>query len=260
MLVWRAEALANLDRVEEALQDYDRALKLAPTLLVARLGRGAALIGLGRAEQAVGVLDELRRQYPDHPPTLLALARARLDAGDILGAVAASDGLEDSWPADAGVRFSAARVHLLAGDTEGGLQRLGLSLVARDIWFGFEARVLRFLISRESTPSLHAGALVDAAHNQGVEAWHLPMAQFLATVFPSADPKARKHPVITVEQLLEAAREAGREHVAWYYVAEARRLKSDLDGARTAFRQVVESGLMDTWEYRASIQRLRSLQ
>jgi tetratricopeptide (TPR) repeat protein len=260
MLVWRAEAFANLDRAEDALQDYDRALTLAPTLLVARLGRGAALIRLGRAEQAVSVLDALRRQYPDHAPTLLALARARLDAGDILGAVAASDGLEDSWPSDAEVRFNAARVHLLAGDIEGGLQRLGLSLVARDIWFGFEARVLRFLIIRESTPTLHAATLVDAARNQGVEAWHVPMAHFLATAFPSTDPKARKHPVVTVEQLVEVARETGREHVVWFYVAEARRLKGDTAGATAAFRQVVESGLMDTWEYRESIQRLRTLQ
>jgi len=258
MLVWRGDAHYRMGECEDALRDYEQALKRAPTLFAARTGRGVALIGLGRSDVALGLLEDARRQQPDHVPTLVALARARLDVGDLLGAVATVRIAEGLWPREPTLRFHAARLHLIVGDKEGGLRRLENTVVTRS-WFEFEASVIRFLTNRETSPDLHAGALVAVAQNGGAEPWHLPLAHFLATAFPSDDKQAPKYPTVTIEQLLEAAEVSGREHLIWFYVGEVRRLKGDTDGARAAFRQVFEIGLMDTWEYRESIRRLRDL-
>lgn len=260
ILVWRGDAFYALDEVGLALQDYEQALKRAPTLFVARVGRGAALLGLGRAEQAVGVLDELRRQNPGDMLTLFVLARARLDTGDVLGAVAAARAAEALWPREGFLRFHVARLHIAAGDIEGGVERLQHASVTRDRWFAFEARVLRFLINREATPTLYANALVAAAQTGDAPAWYLPLAHFLATAFPSPDKQVPPYPAVSVEQLVEAARDCGHEHRAWFYVGETRRLQGNATAAIAAYRQVLELGLMDTWEYRESRRRLRALQ
>ncbi|MBX3501540.1 MAG: tetratricopeptide repeat protein [Alphaproteobacteria bacterium] len=258
MLVWRGDAFYMLGSAEEALRDFDRAHKLAPSLLAARIGRGVALISLGRAEEAVAPLDEARRQHPQNVAVLFALARARLDTGDILGAVAAARGAERQWPRDMALRFHVSRLHFVAGDWDGGLRRLE-RVAAPSAWLEFEVSLLRFLIARETSPTLSAAALVAIAEKPGTEAWHLPLAHLLASTFPARDRQEPYYPAVTVEQIVEAARERGRETWAWFYIGEALRVKGDRAGATTAFRHVLELGLIDTWEYRESRQRLHTL-
>ena len=61
----RAGLRSQLDRHEQAIADYDRAIRLDPDLAAAYLGRCHAKSALGLHEQAVEDYDQLVRLDPD---------------------------------------------------------------------------------------------------------------------------------------------------------------------------------------------------
>jgi tetratricopeptide (TPR) repeat protein len=89
-LVWRGWVSENLHRLPAALDDYRRAVELAPGHEEARLRLAEALLQSGQPAEAVEHLERLRPRRPDDPALLLALARGRRalnqprEAGELL--------------------------------------------------------------------------------------------------------------------------------------------------------------------------------
>ncbi len=65
ILTRRGNALRELERPQEALAMYDRALRLEPRLAQALHNRGKALLDLGRAEDALAASEQALRIRPD---------------------------------------------------------------------------------------------------------------------------------------------------------------------------------------------------
>lgn len=86
-IVWLAQAwsnkgnaLASLDRYEEALSCYDRALEMDPRLVEAWHGKGNSLANLGRYEEALSCFDRALEIFPTD-------ARAWYNKGVLLGSL-----------------------------------------------------------------------------------------------------------------------------------------------------------------------------
>jgi len=52
-LVYKGTTLTELSHYDEALEIFNRILKVAPDLLEAMMGKGFALMGLGRVDEAL---------------------------------------------------------------------------------------------------------------------------------------------------------------------------------------------------------------
>lgn len=74
----RGFALSAMKRWEEALEEFDGALRLAPATVEALFGRGVALMELRRRDEAVVALKTFLRRAPDH--VAAKDARGRLEA------------------------------------------------------------------------------------------------------------------------------------------------------------------------------------
>ena len=59
--------LVNGGKAAEGLEQFERALKLAPEHRKAAFNKGVALMELGRTKEAVDVWDDLLRRFPDDP-------------------------------------------------------------------------------------------------------------------------------------------------------------------------------------------------
>lgn len=59
--------LVNGGKASDGLEQFERALKLAPEHRKAAFNKGVALMELGRTKEAVEVWDDLLRRFPDDP-------------------------------------------------------------------------------------------------------------------------------------------------------------------------------------------------
>ncbi len=82
-LMWsnHGNALAMLDRREEAIASYDQAIALAPTYVEARYNRNGHLIAIGRAGQALADADAALMAMPGHHILLTSRAAALMAMG-----------------------------------------------------------------------------------------------------------------------------------------------------------------------------------
>ncbi|MEO8228514.1 MAG: tetratricopeptide repeat protein [Chloroflexota bacterium] len=110
-------ALLRLDRVDEALAAFGRALRLAPRDEAGLAGRAEALISAGRPAEAAGVLDlladtqETAGRLPDACDTArraLELAESRARRRHLEVIVAELTG----WPTERGIADHLARAHV----------------------------------------------------------------------------------------------------------------------------------------------------
>lgn len=81
---WRGASYSKLGRVDEALADLDKAVKLFPTDKEARVWRGEVLRLAGRPAEALADLDAVLRAAP-HDWAHINRALARRDLGDLRG-------------------------------------------------------------------------------------------------------------------------------------------------------------------------------
>jgi tetratricopeptide (TPR) repeat protein len=81
-------ALTQLDRCEEAVVDFRKALELDPELAEAHTQFGVTLTRLGRYDDAIAEFQEALRIRPDHPWTLKSWGEALRANGDIEPALA----------------------------------------------------------------------------------------------------------------------------------------------------------------------------
>jgi len=82
---WRGAAYAKLGRFKEALADLDKAVKLFPTDLEARVWRGEALRLAGRYSQALEELDRVIESHSGYMWARFNRALVRHSLGDYLG-------------------------------------------------------------------------------------------------------------------------------------------------------------------------------
>lgn len=123
--LWKAKALRELGRIDEAIADCEAALRLAPGDPSIRWLRAGLLLAAGRQEEALGEFETLRRLYPDLP-TLprddRGLARLRASVafreGRYKEAIAVCMPLLRADPKDSPVRAIVAESLRATGDLE----------------------------------------------------------------------------------------------------------------------------------------------
>lgn len=99
-IYYRGAILNRLGRFEEALTDLDRALALAPNLVVAREEKGEALWQLGRRQEAIQVWTDAVQGSKSLPLANNFLAGAAAALGQTEAAAAYEKQAEQSTPAD----------------------------------------------------------------------------------------------------------------------------------------------------------------
>jgi tetratricopeptide (TPR) repeat protein len=80
---WRLRGLSlvRLSRFEESLASYDKAVALKPASALAWCNRGSVLLSLGRAEEALASCDRAIQASPDYMPPWIAKGQAQADLG-----------------------------------------------------------------------------------------------------------------------------------------------------------------------------------
>jgi tetratricopeptide (TPR) repeat protein len=81
LLTAKAEQLLKLDRPQEALDAFERALRLSPDAAT-HAGKGRALLALGDQDRAVAAFEAGLARHPDHPGLQTAFAYGLLRIGD----------------------------------------------------------------------------------------------------------------------------------------------------------------------------------
>jgi len=97
-LVWRGQVWERLNRLEEALRDYRRAIEIKPDFLTARLSLGEMLVRLSRGDEALEQFEYLQERQPDAARVLLGLAQCRRQQGDTEKAEELLNELLDQYP------------------------------------------------------------------------------------------------------------------------------------------------------------------
>ncbi len=122
----RGRCLEDLDRAEEALADYERAVELAPRSGVARLHLAGVLHQLGRPREAVASYEAALMLRPGDPTALVGLALCRHDLNDRDEAARLLDALLAEHPDHVAGLVERNRLRVRAGraaEAEAGLRR-----------------------------------------------------------------------------------------------------------------------------------------
>ncbi len=125
-LLWRGEVFDRLDRPQEAMTDYRRAVELAPERDDARLRLASLLVRAQMSPEAATHYEQLYRRQPDNPAVLLGLARCRYALGDPDEAARLLDALLELRPRDAEALAERGKLAQHAGqeaEAEGWLRR-----------------------------------------------------------------------------------------------------------------------------------------
>jgi tetratricopeptide (TPR) repeat protein len=109
-------ALERLDRMTEALEDYQRAALLDPENLAARLYLGEMLLHFRRSKEALEHFEWLSGKQPANVGVLFGLARCRQGMGDFDEAARILDGLLESNPDEATLLDARGQVAMLQGE------------------------------------------------------------------------------------------------------------------------------------------------
>ncbi|GLZ79153.1 hypothetical protein Afil01_39600 [Actinorhabdospora filicis] len=158
----RAQVLAGLGRVEEALQDYSEVIEVDPNYPEYHFDRAALLRRLGREEEALHDYDEAIRLSPPFPEAYFNRAVVRAALGDVDGALRDLGETIALEPENVDARVNRAELLLESGrvDEAGGDVAAGLALDAERA----ELHVLRGHLAAETD----AGAAL-AAYDRALE-------------------------------------------------------------------------------------------
>jgi len=117
-LVWHGWVLEQLNRHEEALKDYQRAVELDGEDDWARLNLAELLLNLNRADEALGQFQSLRDRLPGNAAVSLGLARCFRGVGRTEEARRLLDALHEQLPGEPGVLSELGQVALELGQKE----------------------------------------------------------------------------------------------------------------------------------------------
>ncbi|HZI19878.1 MAG TPA: tetratricopeptide repeat protein [Pyrinomonadaceae bacterium] len=119
------ERLAARGKHEWALEAFDKALALRPSLHAALQGVLGAHVALGTAEQAAEILEQAVAARPRDVELLALLARAYVEAEDVCRADRATEDLVRLDPTSYTVFFEVARLYLQQGSVAEAVRLLG---------------------------------------------------------------------------------------------------------------------------------------
>lgn len=112
----RGDALQGLDRGQEALACFDRALELVGPTPVAQRNRAVALRHLGQLAEARALLEALNQADPHDTETLYNLVLVLQSQGDAAASFTYLDAALARHPQDGRFHWAHAFIRLLAGD------------------------------------------------------------------------------------------------------------------------------------------------
>jgi len=119
LLANRGGARLDLGRHLAALDDFDQALAIEPSMFVAMTGRARALIGLGRWQEGIAQFDEALAQNPRDVNALMGRGAAHLSTGDAAAALTDFDLALKASPKDLDARYNRGVAKLTLGDKAG---------------------------------------------------------------------------------------------------------------------------------------------
>jgi len=173
----RGAALRRLDRIEEALADYDRALALAPNGVETWNNRGVALAALNRHGEALAAYDRALAMNPQHLTARFNRGLSRLITGDFTG------GWEDHEARWGGSDTQAPRREFVQPQWKGGSLEGARLLLHAEQGLGDMIQFARYVpLARE-----RGAAIVIEAQ--------LPLVALLRESFPDATVVARGDPL-----------------------------------------------------------------
>ncbi|HLM56138.1 MAG TPA: tetratricopeptide repeat protein, partial [Pyrinomonadaceae bacterium] len=119
------ERLASRGQHEQALDAFQKALALAPSLHAALQGMLAAHIALGTADEAADALEEAVAEKPGDLELRAMLTRAYVEAENAVRAETAAEELYIRDPASFALFYDVARLWLRQGSSDGAARLLG---------------------------------------------------------------------------------------------------------------------------------------
>jgi tetratricopeptide (TPR) repeat protein len=119
LLANRGGARLDLGRHLAALDDFDKALAIEPTMFVAMTGRARALVGLGRSQEGIAQFDEALAQSPRDANALMGRGAAQLAIGNAEAALGDFDKALKAAPKDLDARYNRGVAKLALGDKAG---------------------------------------------------------------------------------------------------------------------------------------------
>jgi tetratricopeptide (TPR) repeat protein len=122
-------AYVRLGRLDEAIDQYRRALQLGPTdPVTVRFNLGLAYYKAARLEEAATALSRVLAARPDHPNALLLLANCHLSAGENQKVIDLLSPHEQKLGTDRAFAYILGTALLRAGDFERGTAKIDLIL------------------------------------------------------------------------------------------------------------------------------------
>lgn len=140
----RGAALSFLERDDEAMAAYDRALELNPDLVPALVARGNMhAFALGDAEAAMPDFDKAVALAPKFAPGFHGRGVLRLDANDVPGAVADLSEAARLDPKNVNTLYVLAQAHAAAGDAKSALDAATKAVALEEGVSGADLRLLK---------------------------------------------------------------------------------------------------------------------
>jgi len=119
LLANRGGARLDLGRHLAALDDFDQALAIEPSMFVAMTGRARALVGMGQWRAGIAQFDAALEQKPNDVNALMGRGAAQLNAGNAEAALADFDKALRAAPRNLDARYNRGAAKLQLGDKTG---------------------------------------------------------------------------------------------------------------------------------------------
>jgi tetratricopeptide (TPR) repeat protein len=108
--------LARLERFEEAIESYDKALHYNPKLSRVYFNLGVACLRAGQYARAVGALERYRKAYPADARAQQLLGTCLVETGEFRRAIALLEKVNETQPGQVSVLFALATAAVRAGE------------------------------------------------------------------------------------------------------------------------------------------------